>query len=521
MSMDKQQVDNMFVSEDFIYDETLNIDRQILYTPDNNQGDYKGNLTFDMSSLKSKLVPLSEAKLVGGLRVTFTGSGGRTWTSCPPLAWTLGQMGLIYGVTVQANSALLINNLNIAPRNYVDYLENRTNSSRDGGAAWDSCITKMQDALEPYVATTTSAVSSDAQIMKQKFCAAGAVFFPQVGSADAYAVIPFDIALKDVDPFFAAMTSLITNVSWLFTFNLTMNSNDPTVRIFDMPPVLLATGVQAPANTSPASLYSGNLTITMDNSLFGLGNTCRIYYPDVTPNAVELEKINRRLNAGWTKEVEFLIPTVQVYNNESMTSQFSKIVTSAVVLPQKIHALVVPNNYWSPLTLASDGKAGVTTNASIPIPINNVQLQVDDKQYFSNVPRTFNEKWWLEKENYIDMAESDIFTPFLDRQDFRNAYAGLNTWDVSRLHSRIINPLAATGVNLSFYYGDDTIYATTHGTNIVAPVSSQRTNANVITTFGSTATVYVIVERLQKVRLDISKTNVTVVLGVSTAAGGR
>lgn len=524
MSSDKRQVDNMFVSDEYVYDETMNVDRQILFTQDENNNDgYLSGIQFNLNGLRSKLVPLNEARLVGGLKIeypqTATANSGSLFTF-PQTGWTLGEMGLISGITVQtSNGVVLLNNTQLQLRNYVRYLQSRSAEHRNQGDAYDTGIVPEDDALSPLPGTSSAPINA-AYTTKANLFAANAYYTLPDASHNATVQVPFDIALKDLDPFFEAMDFLLTNVGLIINFQIGFNLSNNDIRTIDVAPYYIPAATGAPTTT--VNLLPPILSI-VNGIAAGTGTACRIYYPSVTPNAIELEKINRRLASGWTKELEFLIPQVLPFTKLNVNTQQSITPATAVVLPQKVHVLVYPSGWFNnTVTGALPGTAplyGVGAPPSIPVPINTMMLEVDDKQYFMKAPLTFAEKWWLQKENLIDKAESDIFVPLFQKRDFMWAYAGLNTYDVSRLQSRIINPLASTPIRLTLNFGDKTM----RRNGVILDNTYVSNNMYGSSSAGALATVdiYCITERLQKLRFDISKSDVQAILGVSTSAGGR
>lgn len=606
---DKQQIDNMFRSDDFVYDESLNVDRQILYAQDVNSGNYgQAGVSFDLKSLKSKLTCLSEARIAGTLVITSGNDAGDVlygkpaagfvpnyrWATEPLLAWSFGEQGIFTGISLKTSDGTqIVNNQMISLRNHLKYLSTHTRTHNEGQGADNTGIVKTEyfkhdiapvmyqtqrwaegrddtwTEAVPYTVNPTDwnvLLPPDATKRVQQF--RDSSYYDGQGRV----FVNFDVALADIDPIFENMDFLSTNIGYdlLLHFAWGDGSNFKVLDIYGAQYNDLRRaggGVATPRNcplnynmTEQQRLcWTPKIDIAKADNTIGY-RSLRLYYPTVTPNAVELDKINSKLAQGWVKTIEYLTPATRVFpvgrkqylpgvnptGSPEAVEQFSQIIQTSCVLPQKIHVAVTPKGalyqsiYWQQgnFTATDVGgtmgvaalMAGTTTPVMYPMPFKNIMLEVDDKMYHQSIPRNALEKWWLMKENFVDKAESPIFDPLMTQGDFLADYMGWITFDTSRLQSRIVNPLAAIPIRITFDFGDESIASSCNVPNysngsivnaLTGPIKDNPyadfvcNNSNMQVFLGTEFDVVIIVEKLMKLKMDISKSEAAVILGVN------
>lgn len=549
MTTDLQQQLNMNTSSDYAYDPTKNTDKQWLSVNDNNQGSYNAGIVFELPNLRTKLCPFNEARLVGAISITsgtgsaFTNanfSAGNYMISFP-----FGIQGMFYGVSVKtSNGTQMLNNPDIPLRNYVESLETRVSSSlsdfenyhnfkADSGFPFQCTATLSNTSLlGPSNYYTASALPADGNIVynytNYSNSMKDSAYIQKIARYDTARnaiVIPFDIPLGLIDPFFNTMDFLLTNVGLELVFLTAFYGIGTTYKAIDF---FDRTAIRGDA----VDFLAPVVTIDTSNQ-FNIGSTCRLYYPYVIPQAAELVRISQLLNTGWVKNIEWLVPNVRLYQISAVTNgtTWSDTVVTSVVLPQKLHLLAVPSGAFSQkdnsatwATLRNvDGitatawdytfRQGMAAGNAIPVPFGKVQVEIDGKQYFTNVAQSFNESWELFKENLVDRGENELLSPYITMQDKHGYYRGLASYDISRLQERIQNPYAGVPIRLGLTFFPNSNYTPLSLAADIIPQTSGLTTGLAVASVN--VDLYVIIERSQKVRLNISRANVDVTVGLN------
>lgn len=529
---DAAEIQNMFVSSDYRYDEELDIDRQILYVNDTNKTDYNsGIVTFEIPNLVNKLTPVYLMRFRGVIKIY---SSSTPFNGTESIALAFGKIGLINSIKVTTNNGqLLLDEKNLVLINYRRWLQNHA-------------VTAFNNNINVGITDyngTSELIDNKGFISGEQLFDQEAVFDP---SSNAY-YLPFDLALSDLHPLFESLDFLLFNVGLNITLTFSYAS-DCVWKAFNSPT----------ATTSISYVvYSSGATNSFQ--MPGWPNLCRIYYPIVTPNAEEFEKISKLQQRGWMKEIEFTQNYYSYYIDTLDVSTKQHQMAWNVTLPMRLHILTTPEGWLrknganiisytptnvtatinSPYNLIAGGAnlsetedwtltttgGGQLAPTTFPIPINAINLYVDDEPYYQNLCTNAYERWDLVKENVLEGGESEIFEPAFDFDRFISTFAGITSLNISRLQQRVRNPMQGIPIRIEYQYGDSSIKLDQVGMRskcLTLEVNDRPVNflwytapalANAIGTNSMKVDVDMFVEYLMKIKLFISQKDVKVFVG--------
>lgn len=516
---DELNVANMFLNQSLPYDPDAAIQKQWLSTNDSNNGSYDAGIDIQLPNLGSMYVPLNEMRLTGAIELTSTGT---PFNGTETIAFPFGLQGLIYSVQLRSDNGVnILTDVDNVLSNWARYLNNVVQNNNTDEESQFMTIPDAENATTLFaggdlytVTPRTSYNEQDIIITKNR----GNAVYDPIGPGTSGAPLPtwyikFDIPLVNLHDYFTKMDFLLANVGLLFNFQTTLTGVGTKYKYVT---------IQTDGNASTAVAFTGKISRA---NKFAQGNTCRLYYPYVIPSATDLVRINALLNAGWRKDIEFSTHNYRKFTMIGVQdgTVFSDNIMSAVTLPEKVHIFVTPRDYYTQVshnqvtqtsTVPGVIPTGFCASNAVPVPLTNIQIEVNGKQYFSNPPQNLDERWNYMKENLFSRGNSDVVKPLLTQTQLSNPLCGYASFDISRLQERTGFQYVAVPIRLTFTFFDPNI-------RTLAQTYQQYVGTTTLTAGNPTTMdcdVHVIVEKAYKMQFQISTGNVKIITGFTPSS---
>jgi hypothetical protein len=486
-SPDQHAIQEGFTND--VFESTLNqfVDSQYVYFPDYNQSNYSsGIIRFDTLACRDQFVIWSDSYLQIPISLGSSTSPSYQYAQADPVGFKNSVLDMITGVQINSGSGqTLVNDNNVQYINNLRLLLETAYDAEVGNLAdiqfWKNDLPPASgllagdwtnganawpnpavynvitpDTNQPVQAVTaaTSIVAGSAPTntgaywnsafnegfsKRVQFFKLNATF---AGSSATSWQLIVNIPLKFLHKFFEQLNFPLLNCRWQFNFTtpLIAPSTTPSALAATYQPFMVGyqDGATTTAVPAPAAAI-GNSYLTQ----------CRIYYRKVTYGATLNEKLNKMLQQGYKKVIEY--PVTDFYNsliaaNDASTASRILLVSSSTVAPLRVWVLPVPTGQATSSTIPFICPANGATPGNNEI--TNANILINNVPYFYNnlvFPREF---YTYLQENSVASGFSETVGSLISYRDFLNLH-NYTCFDVHRLKDRLGDPNEAVTIQLN------------------------------------------------------------------------
>lgn len=462
---DSNEIHALLSDDDYNKALTSYTDVQYEYLQDLQMGVYSGNIiSFDTLSLREKWISWRDAYLA--VPITIAANGGTALATDSVLAFKRSAADIINGFTLQTgNGATLVSDQNIQ---LVNHIRNLVEMKYQDWLTQSGDLIFQKDQAKDQVAT--GVVFPNTVVADNVGLAKRVTWLKQDSKfASATYSTVLTIPLRFIHDIFEKMDYPICNMRLLFTFYVnTQNSG------VSMNPVLGPIGGNTEnylVNIVGGSSFAGSAT-----TLTG----CRLYYKTVKYSPEVNRMLAQKLQSGFKKNLSFRITDTYLASGSDVavaaSSAVDKLVSASTTAPLKVWFLASPT---ATITGASQGR----TLSLYTGKLRNANILVNNTRYYDqnlDTPRMFYD---IIRDS---MQAGDIHEGLINFNDWIAGYA-LHCFDLTRLGNKMRNPSEAVSLQVQATRDVD----------------------------GQTADHHYVVERLQKVQLNLSSGESSVIVGLN------
>jgi hypothetical protein len=464
--MDSAEIAHVF-DDNAQIDETKYVHSHWGYLPDSNNGSYgSGQIKFNIP-VTSDWSVLRDSSLCMGLTVK---SSGTAYTAATKLAVKTSLLSLIQGVYIATADGTTIVNENSGSTglcaNLKLLLETSTDFLKAGAPEIHFTGKDTKQALPAGLASLNSEVTSNTASIdpttNQGLANRITIFQNSCqfddgnsGSTNTLSFVCY-IPLRYIHSFFANCESPLFNIPLNITFNINGTSSYTSIQPFTCPTI--AAGSYLDSSTSVAAVAAVTspdapvVTITprISEWVGPVGSkvttgftpdTCRLLLRYVKYDAATNEAIKNKIQAGYTKYIDYWVSDLTVKTNQAATTSATdwntSQVASSVIAPKRVWVLVAPTGTMASHLNVFPSSVGNYLLSNVNLRIGNNNLYSEDLRSQYSLYQILAEQ--CPGQNLMTTAGSN-----LSYQDYLNGFNPI-CFDLTRSKTAVNGN---TGVNI-------------------------------------------------------------------------
>ena len=443
---DAVEIHNLLSDDQFNKAMTEYTSSEYLYILDQNNGSYSsGQIRFDTNSAKDVWTVWQDAYLMIPLSVK---SSGAVYDDSALLAFKNSVVSCISGLLLSTSSGNTI--VNESTLQLINTLRLHISKSFDSTWGQADLFFAKDSNVPAYTArkgiytSGRSATCNNNPCQFQSTFSSGlqttynpgfdsrVQFFKQqcTLASNIFSLTVF-IPLRLIHPIFDALNMPQINTRYLMTFYTPINGNSAST-----------TAISA---NCPVQAGTDGTTPTLDPVVW-INSTTRLYYKKVTFHPELNQKLAQKLQAGYSRTVEFNVCDQYLLRSASTAqSSFTDLISPSTVSPKRLFLVHTP--------------AGAVNSNSIcvnfPGQITNANVLVNNQNYYSQDLQNDKDFWNILYEQMPALNEPDTQGNLITYQDFLNTHK-IYCFDLSRIADRLKNPTEAVSITLRYTRVDNT-----------------------------------------------------------------